>query len=207
MKKHNSYTDVLDLSKDLLIYTFNRTKPIVNEINAGKVRKAFNDIAHIDDPNQIKDACIQAAHSIPSTDRKMGFSKSAYRDFGQDMRALAKSINTNVRRANNVNFKENPEERFRIIREALNDIDDLKKDIILCLEANIISPSVAHEWTGKVKTLERAIHVWINSCKALQERNEAEKNQNSINPYQKNSSYPNRNNYGVNYISKNNRGF
>lgn len=204
MAKHNSYTDVLDLSKDLLIYTINRTKPIVNEINAGKVRKAFNDIAHIDDPDQMKDACLQAARSVPSTDRKMGFSKSAYRDFGQDMRALAKSINVKVRRANNVNFKENPEERFRIIHEALNDIDDLKQDIILCLEASIISANVAHEWTGKVKALEKAIYLWIKSCKALQERNEAEKNLNM--KYQRNN-YQNRMNYDVNYISKNNRRF
>ena len=204
MAKHNSYTDVLDLSKDLLIYTINRTKPIVNEINAGKVRKAFNDIAHIDDPDQMKNACIQAARSVPSTDRKMGFSKSAYRDFGQDMRALAKSINVKVRRANNVNFKENPEERFRIIHEALNDIDDLKQDIILCLEASIISANVAHEWTGKVKALEKAIYLWIKSCKALQERNEAEKNSNMN--YQRNS-YQSRRTYDVNYISKNNRRF
>lgn len=173
MSKRNSYTDVLDLSNDLIIYTINRTKPIANEINANKVRKALTNIAHIDDFDQMKDACLQAAHSIPSTDRKMGFSKSAYRDFGQDMRNLAKSINTKIRRANNVNFKENPQERFRIIREALNDIDDYKQDIALCLESGIISPTVSHEWTGKVKAVENAIYVWINSCKALQARNES----------------------------------
>lgn len=208
MAKRNSYTDVLDLSNDLIIYTNNRTKPIVNELNAGKVRKALNDIAHIEDPEQMKDACYQAAKSIPSTDKKMGFSKSAYRDFGQDMRHLAVEINKKIRRANYVNFKEHPEDRFAIMDDIILDISDFKQDIHLCLESKFITPTVAFEWTGKVRALEDAVRLWRDSCKALKARNDAEKNQsaNNISQFNYSNNYQTQRKYDTTTYPFNNNG-
>ena len=180
-KKRNSFLDALALSDDLIIYTIDRTKPISSELNASKVKRALVSISQCDDPDQIKDYCRQAASSISTNQPKMGFSKSAYRDFGQDLRNTAKSINKKIRKANNVNFKLEPEKRFLIMDEILEDISDFKHMLHLCLDAKYISPNVAYEWTGKVIKLESAVKFWWEACKTLKEKNDRanSSNQNS----------------------------
>ena len=186
-KKRNSFLDALALSDDLIIYTNDRTKPITAELNASKVKRALVSISQCDDPDQIRNYCRQAASSISTNQPKMGFSKSAYRDFGQDLRNTAKSINKKIRKANNVNFKVEPEKRFLIMDEIMEDISDFKHMLHLCVDAKYISPNVAYEWTGKVIKLENAIKYWREACRILKDKNSRMKNSNyssySINYY------------------------
>ena len=98
-------------ARELLVYTRAATKPINSDVPSGDVQKVLHKIAGLDDLGKMREVCIVTASSLRKR-RKDGFSKHSFRDFGQDMRDLTKSILRGVHAANDVMFAEEPEKRL-----------------------------------------------------------------------------------------------
>lgn len=99
----NNAKDLLLAAKarDLLIYTRKKTKPVNSDVDARDVAKLLRRIAELDDLGRVREVCTATAGALKKRS-KDGFSKVAFRDFGQDMRDIAYTGNlpTNQRKRN-----------------------------------------------------------------------------------------------------------
>lgn len=149
-------------ARELLVYTRAATKPINSDVPLGDVQKVLHKIAGLDDLGKMREVCIVTASSLRKR-RKDGFSKHSFRDFGQDMRDLTKSILRGVHAANDVMFAEEPEKRLKLIDDVLSDTALLLDYIVTCKEAGIISTKTAGIWSGKAMDVKRMAAAWRKS--------------------------------------------
>lgn len=91
---------------------------------------------------------------------RMGFSKSAYRLYGADMRQTAKEILRDVHGANNCDFAVEYDKRLARISSAMDGCSLLLEYIQLCLDAKLISTRRAGDWTAKTVEVKRMAAGW-----------------------------------------------
>ena len=118
-------------ARDLLIYTRKVTKPVNSDVDARDVGNLLKQISCLEDMDKVRDVCRDTSASLKRRSKR-GFSKSSYRDFGQDMRDLTKNILRGVFEANNVMFTSEPEKRLAMIDNVLNDTALLLEYIHIC---------------------------------------------------------------------------
>lgn len=152
-------------ASELLLYTRAKTKPVSSDADAKDVRALLHKIAALDDLEKVRKACADAAAAARCGNRK-GFSKSAFRDFGQDMRQVSKEILLGVYAANNPAYRHDPQRRIDAIDDVLNRLSLLEKYIQICAAAGIISAKTAGEWTGKALDVKRIAAAWRGSTEA-----------------------------------------
>lgn len=146
-------------ARDLLIYTNQATKISSDDISRGDVKKIIHRIAELEDLQQVKTVCGEM-EKVLDTRGPQGFSKNAYRCYGEDMRIIAKGIARDVRAANSRQFNTEYEERLRLIRSILDGCGQLLDSIQTCLELNIISAKKAAVWTKKVQDVTYMTLAW-----------------------------------------------
>lgn len=155
-------------ARDLLVYTRKKTKPVNSDVDARDVAKLLRRIAELDDLGKAREVCTAAAGALKKRSKE-GFSKVAFRDFGQDMRDITKDILRGVYAANNVPFDTEPEHRIALIDGVLNNAALLLEYISICKEAEIISAQTAGIWSGKAVDVKRMAASWrINSAQKAQ---------------------------------------
>lgn len=78
-------------ARELLTYTNQATKVVTDDVSQRDVRKILQKIAALDDIRDVKQVCGQMIGYLDQKD-KQGFTKAAYRCYGEDMRKTAKGI-------------------------------------------------------------------------------------------------------------------
>lgn len=150
-------------ARDLLIYTRKVTKPVNSDVDARDVGNLLKQISCLEGMDKVRDVCRDTSTAMKRRSKR-GFSKSSYRDFGQDMRDLTKNILRGVFEANNVMFTSEPEKRLAMIDNVLNDTALLLEYIHICQEADIVSTKTAGAWSEKAVEVKRMAAAWRKSC-------------------------------------------
>lgn len=146
-------------ARELLIYTNQATKISSDDISRGDVKKIIHRIAELEDLQQVKTICSEM-EKVLDTKNPRGFSRGAYRCYGEDMRMIAKGIVRDIRSANSKRFEVEYEERLRLIQSVLDGCGLLLDYIQICLELNIVSTQKAAVWTKKVQDVNYMTLAW-----------------------------------------------
>lgn len=165
-------------ARELLKYTKQATKVVSDDISPQDVRAILHKIAALEDIRDAREVCSQAINAVDRK-KKEGFTKTAFRFYGQDMRDIAKQILLDVHAANNTHFLTEYDSRLRKIDAILDGCSLLLEYITICLEDEIISKRKAGVWTGKVTDVKYMAASWRKNdggrARKLREQDQAAK--------------------------------
>ena len=165
-------------ARELLKYTKQATKVVSDDISPQDVRVILHKIAALEDIRDAREVCSQAINAVDRK-QKEGFTKTAFRFYGQDMRDIAKQILLDVHAANNTHFLTEYDSRLRKIDAILDGCSLLLEYITICLEDEIISKRKAGIWTGKVTDVKYMAASWRKNdggrARKLREQDQAAK--------------------------------
>lgn len=170
-------------TRELLKYTKQATKVVSDDISPQDVRTILHRIAALEDIRDAREVCSQAINAI-NRKQKEGFTKTAFRFYGQDMREIAKQILLDVHAANNTHFLTEYDSRLRKIDAVLDGCSLLLEYITLCMDEKIISTAKGGVWTGKVMDVKRMAGKWRKNdggrAKSLRDQAQAVRNRQQI---------------------------
>lgn len=170
-------------TRELLKYTKQATKVVSDDISPQDVRTILHRIAALEDIRDAREVCSQAINAIDRK-QKEGFTKTAFRFYGQDMREIAKQILLDVHAANNTHFLTEYDSRLRKIDAVLDGCALLLEYITLCMDEKIISTAKGGVWTGKVMDVKRMAGKWRKNdggrAKSLRDQAQAVRNRQQI---------------------------
>ena len=170
-------------ARELLKYTKQATKVVSDDISPQDVRAILHKIAALEDIRDAREVCSQAINAIDRK-QKEGFTKTAFRFYGQDMREIAKQILLDVHAANNTHFLTEYDSRLRKIDAVLDGCSLLLEYITLCMDEKIISTAKGGVWTGKVMDVKRMAGKWRKNdggrAKSLRDQAQAVRNRQQI---------------------------
>ena len=170
-------------TRELLKYTKQATKVVSDDISPQDVRTILHRIAALEDIRDAREVCSQAINAVDRK-QKEGFTKTAFRFYGQDMRDIAKQILLDVHAANNTHFLTEYDSRLRKIDAVLDGCSLLLEYITLCMDEKIISTAKGGVWTGKVMDVKRMAGKWRKNdggrAKSLRDQAQAVRNRQQI---------------------------
>ena len=170
-------------ARELLKHTKRETRVVTDDISPQDVRAILHKIAALEDIRDAREVCSQAINAIDRK-QKEGFTKTAFRFYGQDMREIAKQILLDVHAANNTHFLTEYDSRIRKIDAVLDGCSLLLEYITLCMEEKIISTAKGGVWTGKVMDVKRMAGKWRKNdggrAKSLRDQAQAVRNRQQI---------------------------
>ena len=146
-------------ARELLIYTNRATKVVTGDVAQKDVRLILQKVAALEDIREVKGTCSQLIGTLDKKDRE-GFTKSTFRDYGQDMRDIAKEIIRDIHAANGKMFATEYNERLRLIGLVLDNCSLLLEYIQICLDLGIISVKKSETWTKKVLDVKYMTASW-----------------------------------------------
>lgn len=160
-------------ARDPLKYTNQATKVATSDTDRRDVRRFVKRLSELEDMQDVKAVCTQFINSIDAAERK-GFSKSAYRCYGEDMRCIAKEIVRNIHAANGKLFATEYAERLRLIGKVLDLCSLMLEYIQICIELDYITIKKAEVWTKKVTDVKYMTASWRKNDNARARRLESE---------------------------------
>ena len=170
-------------ARELLKYTKQATKVVSDDISPQDVRAILHKVAALEDIRDAREVCSQAINAVDRK-QKEGFTKTAFRFYGQDMREIAKQILLDVHAANNTHFLTEYDSRIRKIDAVLDGCSLLLEYITLCMDEKIISTAKGGVWTGKVMDVKRMAGKWRKNdggrAKSLRDQAQAVRNRQQI---------------------------
>ena len=170
-------------ARELLKHTKRETRVVTDDISPQDVRAILHKIAALEDIRDAREVCSQAINAVDRK-QKEGFTKTAFRFYGQDMRDIAKQILLDVHAANNTHFITEYDSRLRKIDAVLDGCSLLLEYITLCMEEKIISTAKGGVWTGKVMDVKRMAGKWRKNdggrAKSLRDQAQAVRNRQQI---------------------------
>ncbi len=170
-------------ARELLKHTKRETRVVTDDISPQDVRAILHKIAALEDIRDAREVCSQAINAIDRK-QKEGFTKTAFRFYGQDMREIAKQILLDVHAANNTHFLTEYDSRLRKIDAVLDGCSLLLEYITLCMDEKIISTAKGGVWTGKVMDVKRMAGKWRKNdggrAKSLRDQAQAVRNRQQI---------------------------
>lgn len=146
-------------ARELLIYTNRATKVVTGDVAQKDVRLILQKVAALEDIREVKGTCAQLIGALDKKDRE-GFTKSTFRDYGQDMRDIAKAIIRDIHAANGKMFATEYNERLRLIGLVLDNCSLMLEYIQICLDLGIISVKKSETWTKKVLDVKYMTASW-----------------------------------------------
>lgn len=146
-------------ARELVKYTIQATRIVTGDVSQRDVRKILQKVAELDDIRDVKAVCQQLIGSLDRTDKK-GFTKSSYRDYGEEMRKVARNIVRNIHAANGKMFVTEYEERLRLINEVLDDCSLMLEYILICVENGYVSVERSGIWTKKLRDVQYMTMSW-----------------------------------------------
>ena len=170
-------------TRELLKYTKQATKVVSDDISPQDVRAILHKVAALEDIRDAREVCSQAINAVDRK-QKEGFTKTAFRFYGQDMRDIAKQILLDVHAANNTHFLTEYDSRLRKIDAVLDGCSLLLEYITLCMDEKIISTAKGGVWTGKVMDVKRMAGKWRKNdggrAKSLRDQAQTVRNRQQI---------------------------
>lgn len=146
-------------ARELLIYTNRATKVVTGDVAQKDVRLILQKVAALEDIREVKSTCTQLIGTLDKKDRE-GFTKSTFRDYGQDMRDIAKAIIRDIHAANGKMFATEHNERLRLIGLVLDNCSLMLEYIQIILDLGIISVKKSETWTKKVLDVKYMAASW-----------------------------------------------
>lgn len=146
-------------ARELLIYTNRATRVVTGDVAQKDVRLILQKVAALEDIREVKSTCAQLIGALDKKDRE-GFTKSTFRDYGQDMRDIAKAIIRDIHAANGKMFATEYNERLRLIGLVLDNCSLMLEYIQICLDLGIISVKKSETWTKKVLDVKYMTASW-----------------------------------------------
>lgn len=146
-------------ARELLIYTNRATRVVTGDVAQKDVRLILQKVAALEDIREVKGTCAQLIGALDKKDRE-GFTKSTFRDYGQDMRDIAKAIIRDIHAANGKMFATEYNERLRLIGLVLDNCSLMLEYIQICLDLGIISVKKSETWTKKVLDVKYMTASW-----------------------------------------------
>lgn len=146
-------------ARELLIYTNRATKVVTGDVAQKDVRLILQKVAALEDIREVKSTCAQLIGVLDKKDRE-GFTKSTFRDYGQDMRDIAKAIIRDIHAANGKMFATEHNERLRLIGLVLDNCSLMLEYIQIVLDLGIISVKKSETWTKKVLDVKYMTASW-----------------------------------------------
>lgn len=146
-------------ARELLIYTNRATKVVTGDVAQKDVRLILQKVAALEDIREVKSTCAQLIGVLDKKDRE-GFTKSTFRDYGQDMRDIAKAIIRDIHAANGKMFATEYNERLRLIGLVLDNCSLMLEYIQIILDLGIISVKKSETWTKKVLDVKYMTASW-----------------------------------------------
>lgn len=170
-------------ARELLIFTNQATRVVSDDVSIKDVRKIIRRIAELDDIRDVRMVCSEIDKKLEKSDRE-GFSKSLFRLYGEDMRALAKAAMRHVHSANNKNFQTEYKERLDTIDEILDDCSMLLEYVAICTDEHIISVKKAGVFTRKIRDVRNMSVAWKRNdggrARKIKEEKQAAENEQQM---------------------------
>lgn len=170
-------------ARELLRYTKQVTRPISDEVSQRDVRAIIRRIAELPDIQQVRAVSSEVVRVLDETG-KDGFTKSAYRLYGEDMREIAKGIVRDIHAANDTHFQTDYETRLKKIDDVLAGCSLLLEYILICTEENIISVKKSGLWTKKTTDVKYMVLSWKKNdggrARKLREQAQAERDTRTV---------------------------
>lgn len=146
-------------ARELLKYTNRATKPVGDDVSLRDVRGMLSKIAAMEDIRAARQVCVDTIGAMDRGQRE-GFTKRAYRCYGEDMRKIAAEIVRDVHAANGRLFATEYEERLALIGRALDECALMLEYIQICLDLGYISLKKSEVWTKKVTDVKYMLAAW-----------------------------------------------
>lgn len=160
-------------ARELLKFTNQATKVVTEDVSQKDVRIILQKVAALDDIRDVKSVCNQLVGELDKKDRE-GFTKATFRDYGQDMRNIAKAIVHDIHAANGKMFATEYNERLRLIGLVLDNCSLMLEYIQIVLELGIISVKKSEIWTKKVLDVKYMTASWKKNDTARANKLKAE---------------------------------
>lgn len=147
-------------AKDLLIYSFQATKPVSDK--SMETKDVLTTILKLKDmkPEEVKSFCETASERLRRSSDKQGFPKSAVHSYIKLIRETAVGIVTNIQMANDCRFETEYEKRLMLIDEVLKGCNLMLQLILISLELDYINIKRSKYWTKMVTDVKYMTLSW-----------------------------------------------
>lgn len=147
-------------AKDLLIYSFQVTKPVSDK--SMETKDVLSTMLKLRDmkPEEVKDFCTAASERLKRSTDKQGFPKSTVHSYIKLIRETATGIVTNIQMANDCRFETEYEKRLMLIDEVLRGCNLMLQLILISLELGYINIKRSKYWTKMVTDVKYMTLSW-----------------------------------------------
>lgn len=149
-------------AKELYRYTKQVTQPVPDDKAAAKdVAQVMRTIAQANTVEEMRMMLLTTAERLDSKRDRCRFPKSESFGMIADLRNTARTAMRHILAANEVNFRERPEERLKEIKAAIDDCNLLLQLIDLSHDLQYIDTKRMGTWTKKVTDVKYMSLAWL----------------------------------------------
>lgn len=149
-------------AKELYRYTKQVTQPVPDDKVAAKdVAQVMRTIAQANTVEEMRMTLLTTAERLDSKRDRCRFPKSESFGMIADLRNTARTAMRHILAANEVNFRERPEERLKEIKAAIDDCNLLLQLIDLSHDLQYIDTKRMGTWTKKVTDVKYMSLAWL----------------------------------------------
>lgn len=149
-------------AKELYRYTKQVTQPVPDDKVAAKdVAQVMRTIAQAHAITEMRMTLLTTAERLDSKRDRCRFPKSESFGMIADLRNTARTAMRHILAANEVNFRDHPEERLKEIKAAIDDCNPLLQLIDLSHDLQYIDTKRMGTWTKKVTDVKYMSLAWL----------------------------------------------
>lgn len=147
-------------AKDLLVYSFQVTKPVSDK--SMETKDVLSTMLKLKDmkPEEVRSFCETASERLRRSSDKQGFPKSTVHSYIKLIRETAVGIVTNIQMANDCRFETEYEKRLMLIDDVLKGCNLMLQLILISLELDYINIKRSKYWTKMVTDVKYMTLSW-----------------------------------------------
>lgn len=147
-------------AKDLLVYSFQVTKPVGDK--SMETKDVLSTMLKLKDmkPEEVRSFCETASERLRRSSDKQGFPKSTVHSYIKLIRETAVGIVTNIQMANDCRFETEYEKRLMLIDDVLKGCNLMLQLILISLELDYINIKRSKYWTKMVTDVKYMTLSW-----------------------------------------------
>lgn len=147
-------------AKDLLVYSFQVTKPVSDK--SMETKDVLSIMLKLKDmkPEEVRSFCETASERLRRSSDKQGFPKSTVHSYIKLIRETAVDIVTNIQMANDCRFETEYEKRLMLIDDVLKGCNLMLQLILISLELDYINIKRSKYWTKMVTDVKYMTLSW-----------------------------------------------
>lgn len=147
-------------AKDLLVYSFQVTKPVGDK--SMETKDVLSTMLKLKDmkPEEVRSFCETASERLRRSSDKQGFPKSTVHSYIKLIRETTVGIVTNIQMANDCRFETEYEKRLMLIDDVLKGCNLMLQLILISLELDYINIKRSKYWTKMVTDVKYMTLSW-----------------------------------------------